>query len=229
MIHLPGRRSPREPARRIHLRGQVNDLVLGDDAFRRHRQHGDVAPVVGATGDDRLLQDAGLLVDHRKEHVAARVHLRARQHALERDSALHRRLRLENLLHRQFRRDPRTAGAGVAGAVVQPHINPQPLPLRGGVAHHLPPRIGEGDQPVGRAVLDVRRPGRADIRHAEDRGPADARLLERLQVARDARFGDVAAHPMPPHARLGGLGRPDESLLGIIKRGQCDLADCGEG
>ena len=212
---LPRWWRPAEFARRIHLSGQIDDLVLRDDAFRRHGQHCDVAPVGRAGGNGRPLQGAGLFIHHWMDDLALWIQIGARQDTVERDSALHRRLRMVNLLHRQLRCDPWPAGARVARAVVDTHIDAQPLPLRSRVAHHFPPRVGEGDQPVRRAVLDVRRPGRANIRHAKDRGSADAGALELLQVAGDALLGDIAAHPMPPHARLGRLRRILENRLRI--------------
>ena len=64
---------PFEAAFRIHVFCQVDDRILGDDTIARHREHGDVAPVGFAAFDHGFLQFSRLLVDHRKQHVAARI------------------------------------------------------------------------------------------------------------------------------------------------------------
>jgi len=52
---------------------------------------------------------------------------------------------------------------------------------------------------------------RHDLRRV-DRGidgvdAADADAMHPIEIAADAGFGDVAVHPMPPHARQRGLRR----------------------
>jgi len=98
---------------------------------------------------------------------------------------------------------------------VQPDIDAEALAFGCGVPDQLPPRLGEGDEAIRRAVVDMRRPGRAGIGHAKDRRRTDARGFELLQISGYTLCGDITAHPMPPDARLCVIRRRKETLLKV--------------
>ena len=83
---------------------------------------------------------------------------------------------------------------------------------------HLPPWFRPGDDFRCRAVLDFPGPRRGHIREAEDGGAVEPRRFQRLQIPGDPRLAEIAAHPHPQHARLGGLGRIYKCFFKIRRR-----------
>ena len=81
-----------------------------------------------------------------------------------------------DLLHRQFRRDPRPAAAAPAGVVVHVDFQPEPLRLAAGVLDERPPEgAGEGRRPLRRALVGLH------VEHSADADP-----LHGFQVGGDA-------------------------------------------
>lgn len=211
------RRSPLERTVRLKTVGQVENGVLRHDAVRRERQDGDVAPVVGPRWDLGLLEDALVLVDHRKQHVAARIDPRKREAGAERLAALDGGAGAEDLAHCEFRRNPGTARRRVAGAVVESDADARPPRFCRGKSQKLPPGVGKRDETLRRRIRNRRGPRRADVGHAEDRRLADAGVAKGFEIARDAVLRDVAAHPVPPDAGLGVKRRMAEDRLGVVR------------
>src|ERR1035438_10225404 len=86
--------------------------------------------------------------------------------------------------------------------------------------HEIPPRIGlVSDDTWRRAVGNISRPRRANIREIAHRRAAKTLGLQRLQVARDAVATDIAPHPNPINLRARGGGRVREFLLHKIRGG----------
>ena len=170
------------------------------DVLHAHALHdGDLLKVRAAARDVRLLERPAFAHLHGECGVRGERYLRLGVRDVEHE-----------LAHRKTRGNPRAARRGVAGTVVYADLDAALLRLLAREAHELPPVGRERNQALVGAVLDLRRPRRADVRHAEDRRRADASLLEPVEVLDDSFFRDVAPHPVPPHARLSALRRVAE-------------------
>ena len=126
------------------------------------------------------------------------------QGAGERASAFDARLAPHVLLHRLGGRHPRAAALTPPRRARDGHFETQLVGQRGGVPESVLPLRRHEDQPL----LDDLRCVQAGIEVLE---ASDARALHPLEVGLDAVLGDVPAHPVPPDARLGTVGRALEA------------------
>ena len=182
-------------AARSHLRGGANrrtvtaGLAIGDD--RRVRIE---------LGWWRLVCPASPLV-----LIRAGCRRRLRQHAGERTSALDEDLAPHVLLHCLGRCDPRPAAFTPPRGARDRHFEAQLVGQRRGVLEGVLPFRRHEDQPL---LHDLRRVQvRVEVLKARDAGS-----LHPFEVGLDAVLGDVAAHPVPPHARPGAVRRILEAL-----------------
>ena len=179
-----GRRIPFQPACRIHAVGERDDRIGPDrlaGADLGKGQDGDIPVIVPFFIDGRT-----------------------RQHGIESVGAGARGFAPGQLLHRQFRGDPRTARGRIAGTGLKPQIE---IPVR---------RFGqlESDQipPVPGEDGDMRqtRLGRADFRAAgakRDHRAADPGTLHGLQIGDHSLSGGIIVHEPPPEQRPRLFGR----------------------
>lgn len=112
-------------------------------------------------------------------------------------------------LRRELRRNPRAAGAGVAGRVRHFHRESEACRLSGGV----PQQIVE----LGRAKHDAS--ARQCLFDDEQVEPADADALHRFEVGGDARARDIAVDPVPPDAQAAVVVRLQERTRERIRAG----------
>ena len=107
--------------------------------------------------------------EERDVTVIAQHHLWLRQFFLDAPAAFECHFGRDQLLHRKFRGDPRTAGRGPACAVLQAEFKSEPCCLAGRVLHQVEP---ERTQVLGRAVWRLALVNRAT--ETEDEAATDA-------------------------------------------------------
>ena len=96
-----------------------------------------------------------------------------------------------DLLHRKFRRDPRTAAAAPASVIIHIDLQSQTMGFGADMLKQLAPdRRTERRLAFGRALV-----------HFHDEHAADAGPLHRLEVGGDAVTGQIAIEPEPIHPR----------------------------
>ena len=144
----------------------------------------------------RALAGAGVA-----EAIDAVRRLNGRDVAVEAELRLRLRgpLRPDELLHAELGRDPRTSRRRVAGTVVKPEFESEPLRLRDGECHHLEPGGTHIRHPRAERILEPLHRIPADILDVENRRAPHARLLHRLKIARNPILRDISPLPMPPH------------------------------
>ena len=128
---------------------------------------------------------------------------RHREFAIEVLPPAQPRLRRYNITHRLGGFHPRPARLTPAGRIEKTDVHPQPTALADGVLDETPPLIRQrlGFAAGGDAALAG---DDANVTFA------NADPFHRLQIACDAFFCNLAVHPIPVAARLGGFRRLDE-------------------
>ena len=209
-----------DPGRPVDGRGRQEDrlvqVAVGEGGqVERAAARGDLRPELGhgpvvigrLEGHDgavgivlRLLVPAG-------GDVLIRAGRRGRlgQHAAPRPAAFDARLAPDVLLHRLGRGDPRAAALAPAGRAGDGHLQAEPVGQSGRELERILPGRGHVDEALGDDLGRVE-PG-VEVLEAGDAGARHP-----FEVGFDAFLGDVAAHPVPPDARLGARGRRLESL-----------------
>ena len=139
--------------------------------------------------------------------------LRVRRHELARKilRASDVRFRNGNVAHRLVGPHPRPAGLAPAGAVEHPDVDADAPALADGVVNQLPPLLGKDFGGAAIFIIHV---------HVTDERLAEAELLHRFEVARDACLGNIVADPIPVAPGLGGFGRVGETISERFGAGQ---------
>ncbi len=119
-----------------------------------------------------------------------------------------------DLFHCLFRLDPRSRGLAPAARRGHRHLQPQPISLGCGVSKCVLPFRRHPDQ----SFADKLRRAEIAIEHLHSR---DTNSFHPFRIGRDAFFGHVAIHPMPPDTRLCGIRRILETVFQRMGRGLC--------
>jgi len=231
-----------DPGRPVDRRGRQEDglvqVAVGERGeVERPAARGDLRPELGhgpivvdqLEGDDgavgielRLLVTAGGDV-----LIRAGRRWRFGQHAAPRLAAFHTRLAPDILLHGLGRGDPWPAALAPARRAGDGHLQSELVGQRRGILESIFPGRCHVDEALFNDLGRVE--SRVEILEAGDAGP-----LHPFEVGLDARLGDVAAHPMPPDARLGARRRvleaPGQGVVGPLGReDQCRCQDNERG
>ncbi len=196
------------PARR-HLSAE-----LGRRAVVLRDAEGDDGAVGVELGRRGLAAFAESLVPSAQVLVGPGRRRRFGQDAAEGTSTLEARLAPDVFLHGLGRGDPRSAALAPAGGAGDGHLQAELVGQGRCVFERVLPPGSHVDEALG-----------DDLRRLEARvevlEPGDAGALHPLEVGLDARLGDVAAHPVPPDARLGACGRrletPGERVVRALR------------
>ena len=164
----------------------------------------DVGDPVGIVGRCRKRDDIDVsVVSHHR--------LRLRERHIHGLPARNVGFRPNDLLHGQFRRNPRPAAAAPAGIVGHIDFKTQAVRLTADILEHIPP--------LRAAKIDISL--RRSLVHFHNQHAADANTLHGLQIRLNPNFGDIAVKPEPVHPWPGVARRRGKvSLQGAVVCGR---------
>ncbi len=199
----------------------------GSLGFFGGRKEGDHSRIFVELRCRRLFGDGGLRMGAGKRDV--RMHFARRcgsqvlefahsggrfaQCAFEGPRALHQCFAPCIFLHALFGLHPRAGGLAPAAGCSHGHFEVETVGFSGGVSPRGLPLRRHPDH----RLVDEERSAHVAIEHLHS---TNADAVHPLEVSGDAGFGDIAAHPVPPGARLGAVRRRAELLF---ERRRCRL------
>ena len=124
------------------------------------------------------------------------------------------RIREDHLLHRLLRRDPRASGQRKAVRDMHTQLQSQPIGLRNGRMHTLPPILGQLIRIT--TILPATRIVARTDRHQI--GSTQSGLRHSLQISSHRLIRDRAIHPIPQRPGFGIARRGTESLFQRLRR-----------